>query len=248
MEKDNKVVIITGASGGVGIALAQALSESGYNLALQYYKHPIPHTIKLNPASIMMSYRVNLESDVEIKNFLTKCIKDFGKIDVLINNAGVYLKAAWHHPNSWMDVWNKTININLKAAALLSSLCFLEFKKRGSGIILNVSSRAGQRGDDIEYMAYAASKSGMYGLTKTMARAGAKHNIYCYSISPGWINTAMARQKIEIDGLQSVIDEQEIPAIMEVEDMIPMIQLLISGQAAYATGNNFNINGGSYIV
>lgn len=248
MEEDNKVVIITGASGGVGIALAQALSESGYNLALQYHKHPIPHTIKLNPASIMMSYKVNLESDVEIQKFLTKCIEDFGKIDVLINNAGVYLEAAIDHPNRWMTVWDKTININLKAAALLSRLCYIEFKNQGSGIILNISSRAGQRGDDLEYMAYAASKSGMYGLTKTMARAGAKHNIYCYSISPGWINTEMARQKIQMDGQQSVIDEQEIPAIMEVEHIIPMIQLLISGQAAYATGNNFNINGGSYIV
>lgn len=113
-------------------------------------------------------------------------------VDVLVNNAGAWLASEIDDTGAWQHGWKANYELNLLAPADLCRQAILEFRERGGGIIINVTSRSAHRGDDAEHLAYGAAKGGLLALTKGIARGYGKEDILAYAIAPGWVATDMA--------------------------------------------------------
>ncbi|MGD2186264.1 MAG: SDR family NAD(P)-dependent oxidoreductase, partial [Desulfobacterales bacterium] len=130
-------------------------------------------------------FQADLNSADETVKLFEEVIRVYGRIDTIVNNAGVYLSAPIDDFNTdWLDVWDRTLKINLTSAGLLCKLSIQHFIKCGGGRIINIASRAAFRGDSEDYFAYAASKGGLVALTRTIARAYGKDNINKLSEAP----------------------------------------------------------------
>lgn len=170
--------------------------------------------------------------------------------EVLINNAGIFLEAQMEDEDEvWMEKWEQTQQVNLKSTALLSKWAINAWKEKGiKGRIINIASRAGVRGDTGEYAAYAASKAGMIAFTKSIARSFGKDGITAYSIAPGFVETDMARDSIEVYGAEYLTKDLALDSIAPPQEVAELVLLLASGKLTHATGQTFHINSGSYLV
>lgn len=242
-------VLLTGASDGIGKAVANFLMEMGATVALHY------NTNQAAAEALCAQYdngsaifQANLGNEKEVFALFETVEKTFKTIEVLILNAGVYKEHSTSlGTEEWLSVWKKTLNINLTAVGLLTKLGIDHFKKQGQGRFVYIGSRAVFRGETEEYLAYAASKGGITALARSVARSFGKDNITSFVVSPGFTRTKMAEQFIEKYGEERVLDEIALNRLTEPEDLAPLIGLLCSGGMDHATGATIDINAGSHI-
>lgn len=170
--------------------------------------------------------------------------------EVLINNAGMFRDADFEiSDEEWLETWDITQQVNLRSAALLCKWAINAWtEKRIEGRIINISSRAGMRGDTQEYAAYSASKAGMIGLTKSIARSMGKKGITAYTIAPGFVETDMARESIEVYGAEYLTQGLALNEIAPPEEIANLVLLLAQGKLKHSTGQTFHINSGSYLI
>ncbi len=245
----NKHVIITGASRGIGKAIAELLVSCGAKVALQYNKNKnsaekVQKT--LGPKAHL--YQCDFSNGLEVNEFFNEVAEDFKRIDVLVNNAGIAIKSNPEKDDiAWIDDWLQTMDVNLNAVGLLSKKAIQHFKTHEGGSIINISSRAAFRGDTKDYMAYAASKAGIIGLTRSIARAYGKDNIKAFLIAPGFVRTGMARDFIEEYGEEYATKDLALDHMTEPKDIARFVAFLASGLADHATGGTFDVNAGSYV-
>jgi NAD(P)-dependent dehydrogenase (short-subunit alcohol dehydrogenase family) len=135
--------------------------------------------------------------------------------------------------------------VNVQAPADLCRAAIAHFRETGGGIVINIASRAGHRGDGLDHAAYAASKGAVLAMTKTYARALAAENILFYAIAPGWVETRMAPQ--DIDNRKLAVKDIPLGRVADPEEVAEMIAFLASGACPSATGATFDINGASYV-
>jgi NAD(P)-dependent dehydrogenase (short-subunit alcohol dehydrogenase family) len=239
-------ILITGASGGIGKYLIDDLSDFGHNLALHYnsnseainenIKNASSKNIKLN------SYKADLLSEIEVKNLIENVIKDFGKIDVLINNAGISINSM-----SWkmkLDDWNKVIGVNLTAGFLCSKYAVPSMKENNFGRIIFISSVVSQIGV-AGTAAYAASKSGLFGLCKTLSKELIRNNITVNTISLGYFECGMLYQIPEEIRLQ-ILETIPSKKFGNPSEISNCVKYLISENSSYITGQTINLNGGLF--
>lgn len=245
----NKNVIVTGASRGIGKSIAELLVSCGAKVALQYNKNKNrAEKVKKQLGPKAALYQCDFSDGLEVGSFFNKVLKDFKKIDVIINNAGVALKSDPEKDDiSWIDDWLNTMDINLNATGLLCKKAIQHFKQNDGGIIINISSRAAFRGDTKDYMAYAASKSGLIGLTRTIARAYGKDGIKAFLVAPGFVRTEMAEEFIAEYGKEFTTGDLALNEMTAPRDVAQFVAFLASGMANHATGGTFDINAGSYV-
>src|SRR5690606_5649285 len=137
-------------------------------------------------------FRADLADALEVNSLFNEVRNKFGRIDVLVNNAGIALANSMQQDDvEWLDAWLKTMDVNLNAVGLLCKKAINHFLKTGGGRIINIASRSAHRGDLPEYMAYAASKGGMVAVTKTIARAYGTQGIRAFTIAPGFVKSDM---------------------------------------------------------
>ena len=249
VDLSGKRILLTGASRGIGHAVARQYLSSGARLAMHYNRNgqAAEELMKQFPGQ-GFTIAADLSSPTQAGRLLGQAVGKLGGLDVVVNNAGVLNRAAMDLPDEkYMQSWNETLQINLNAVALLSKQAVAHFRTQGGGVIINVSSRAAHRGDTSDYMAYAASKAGVAALTKTIARAYGQDNIAAFTIAPGFTRTAMAEEFIEKYGEGFVKDDIAWHTLTTPDDMAPMFALLASGMANHATGATFDINAGSYV-
>ena len=240
-------ILVTGASRGIGRGIAEALGKSGATVAVHYNRNKASAELLAKQiGNKSRTFQANLEIADECTRLFQDVIESFGHLDVLINNAGIFQMSPLESKD-WNKDWNKTIDINLKATALLSRLAILHFQKKGGGRIINISSRAAFRGDNPENLAYAASKAGMVALTKSIARGYGKKGITSFLIAPGWVKTDMNKETIEQFGEEAITKDLALTKLTEPKDLAPIIVLLASGLADHATGTTIDINAGSYM-
>ncbi len=172
-----------------------------------------------------------------------------GRIDVLINNAGIYEPASVGESTEvWQERWHRTMQINLQAAADLCRLAVSHFRSRaGGGRIVNVSSRAAYRGDSPEHWHYAASKAGMIGMTKSIARGFAGEDIYAWAVTPGFTMTGMAEDYLSSRGGEAIIRDIPLGRVNTAEEVANVITYLALHAPAATTGAVIDINGASYV-
>ncbi|MEL6733507.1 MAG: SDR family oxidoreductase, partial [Bacteroidota bacterium] len=147
----------------------------------------------------------------------------------------------------WVDQWQQTLHVNLLAAAVLCRELVPHFVQHGGGRMVHISSRAAFRGDTTAYMAYAASKGGMVSLSRSIARGYGKQGIKSFVVAPGFIQTDMAQQFIDVYGEQFVLDDLALDTLTQPKDLAPTVIFLLSGWMDHATGCTIDVNAGSYV-
>lgn len=172
-----------------------------------------------------------------------------GRIDVLINNAGIYEPVSVGESTEvWEARWKRTMQINLQAAADLCRLAVSHFRSRaGGGRIVNVASRAAHRGDSPEHWHYAASKAGLIAITKTIARGFAAEEIYAFAIAPGFTMTGMAEEYLTSRGGEAILKEIPLRRVNSAEEVANAIVYLSLQAPPAMTGAIVDINGASYV-
>jgi NAD(P)-dependent dehydrogenase (short-subunit alcohol dehydrogenase family) len=245
----NKNVIVTGGSRGIGKSIAEHLASAGAHVAIQYNrnKNRAQKTLEGLGAKGQL-YQCDFSDGLSVGGFFNKVVKDFRKIDVIVNNAGIAIPSNLDKNDiDWIDDWLRTMDINLNATALLCKKAITHFRSNQGGIIINIASRAAFRGDTGEYMAYAASKAGIVGLTRSIARAYGKDGIKAFIVAPGFVRTEMAQDFIDRYGEDYAMKEIALPKMPDPADIARFVTFLASGMADHATGGTFDINSGSYV-
>lgn len=245
---DNKTVLITGGTRGIGRACLNLFAKAGAKVAFTYNtakKIAEEIIFEYSEKTKIKSYKVDLSNSEEIKKTITRVIKDFGTIDILVNNAGIWKEVAIDKMN--LNEWNETMNVNLTSAYLLTKFVVPKMKQNNYGRIINVSSTAGQRGEAF-HSHYAASKGGMISLTKSLAAELGEFKITVNCVAPGWILTDMTKESLADDTCyKKVINDIPLKKIAKPEEVAGPILFLASDLASHITGEILNVNGGSVL-
>ena len=172
-----------------------------------------------------------------------------GRIDVLVNNAGVFEPVAVDAPlDEWKASWSRTLQINLQAAADLSRRAILHWRERGrGGRIVNIASRAAYRGDSPAHWHYAASKAGMVGMTKSIARGYAAEGILAFAICPGFTMTGMAEDYLASRGGDKLLADIPLGRVADPAEVASAAAYLALEAPASMTGAVLDINGASFV-
>lgn len=243
-------VLVTGASRGIGKAIATKLAEAGASVAVHYNKNVREAE---NLAHILGNESKAFQADLSLPDEAGKLFErvtlEMGSVEILINNAGVAVPSAIESPeDSWTEAWNETMMVNLTSAAILCKKAVEHFlKRKSSGRIINVSSRAAFKGDQAEYLAYAASKAGLVSLTRSIASAFGKDGVKAFVIAPGFVRTDMAKEFMDQYGVEHATGDLALERLTEPKDLAPLVTFIASGMADHSTGATFDINAGSYM-
>jgi NAD(P)-dependent dehydrogenase (short-subunit alcohol dehydrogenase family) len=236
MEK--KVMLITGASGGMGKHMVEWFKDKGMRLVLHYHDHAPAQT----SSDDVLVLQADLRDPAQIESMIARALEKFGRIDLLINNAGISRSAM-----SWktdLEAWNETVSVNLTAPFLTSKFAVPGMRERNYGRIINISSVVAQAGA-IGTAAYAASKAGLIGLTKTQSKELAGSGITVNALALGYFNTGMIGDVPE--EIQSeIIKTIPMKKLGDPETVCKTIEWLISDESKYITGQVINLNGGMY--
>lgn len=223
-------IILTGATRGIGAAIAERLSADGIKL-VGTGSADGDLADPATPAKLWANALDRLD----------------GRIDVLINNAGVF-EANPLADDDWLAGWNRTMQINLTASAELCREAVLHWQDRGSGgRIVNIASRAAHRGDSPQHWHYAASKGGMVAMTKTIARAYASQGIYAFAICPGFTMTGMADDYLASRGGDKLLADIPLGRVAMPEEVAEMAAFCALNAPPSMTGAVLDVNGASYV-
>ncbi len=246
---DGRVVLITGAAGGIGSAIARGVvAGNGKALIHDLESDAIAHLAEeLGERAHPLA--ADLRHPVAVATLWARALQVYGHIDVLVNNAGIYPPAPLDMElDEWVSVWDVSLAVNLKAPAILARQAVTTFSKQaGGGIIINVASRAAFRGEDPDYWHYAAAKAGVVAMTRTIARQYGRQGVTAFAIAPGYVNTTFNKVFAEQVGVEVAAAETGLGEVAQPEDVANVIVFLATGLAKHATGTTIDINGASYV-
>ena len=249
MDLSGKTVLVTGASRGIGFAIARHMADAGAAVAAHFYENGDRITDLAGRTSGRIErFQADLARTSECERLFGEVVDRMGGVDVLVNNAGVAVYAPLNAPiEEWEKAWDLTIGVNLRAAELLCRLAISHFREHGGGRIINIASRAAFRGDVPEYMTYAASKGGLVALTRSIARGCGAEGIRAFVVAPGFVRTDMAQDFIDEFGEAHAMKDLATDRLTEPDDVAPTVVFLASGLADHATGCTIDINAASYV-
>jgi NAD(P)-dependent dehydrogenase (short-subunit alcohol dehydrogenase family) len=230
-------ILLTGASRGIGAATLEALTSSGHRVA--------GHSTRGGNGLIAGDL-----ADPTSANSIWKAALDQlgGRIDVLINNAGIYEGVADDASDEeWQAAWTRTLTVNLQAAADLCRHAVQHFRANGGGRIVNVASRAAFRGDSPSHWHYAASKSALIGMTKTIARGYAADGILAFAVAPGFTVTDATEEYLEGRGGAQILADIPLGRVTSPAEVAEAIRWLATDAPAASTGSVIDLNGASYV-
>ena len=239
-----KKVLITGATGGIGSAMAKRMAKQGADLVLSGTKKDSLETLSNEIGDNCYSFAADLAKKEEIKNLVIWAIEKMGSIDILVNNAGITRDNL--SIRMCDEDWDDVINVNLTASFLLSRDCLKVMLKKRWGRIINITSVVGVMGNAGQSN-YAASKAGMIGMTKSIASEVSSRGITVNCISPGYVVTAMT-DKISDVAKENILQNTPVGRFGKAEEIADWAIYLASNEADYITGQNININGGLVMV
>ncbi|MFZ5669356.1 MAG: SDR family NAD(P)-dependent oxidoreductase [Pseudomonadota bacterium] len=243
-----KTVLVTGASRGIGAAIATAMAGAGADVAVHYSASESEAAgVAAACGPRALAFGADLGDPAATAGLWASVAAAYGRVDVLVNNAGVAVSTPNDGSAAWLAAWDRTMAVNLRAAAQLCALACGHFGDHGGGRIVNISSRAAFRGDQPDYVAYAASKGGMVALTRSIARGYGRAGIVAFNVAPGFTRTAMAQDFIDQYGEDHAVNDIALARLTEPKDIAPTVVFLASGLADHATGATIDINAGSYV-
>ena len=241
-----KTLLLTGASGGVGRELVKGLSDAGYNLALHYHNHFEELAQQLEeekPKTKVALFQADLTNELQVAEMIESVIAAFGRLDVIVNNAGIGTSGL-----SWkMDLanWNETIAVNLTAPMLVCKHALPHLRVQEYGRIINISSvvaHIGMPGTS----AYAASKAGLEGYTRSLCKEVVNKNITANNLAYGYMDAGMI--DVLTDDMKTIVKAM-IPAgkFGPMQDILSAILYLADERSSYSTGQTIHVNGGMFL-
>lgn len=244
-----KVVLVTGGSRGIGAGICLAFGEAEATVAV-HYRSKKDEALNLAAAigNNSSAFQADLSDSKQTINLYKQVIDEYGRIDVLVNNAGVAFSIEMSQDDeAWVEGWDQTFAVNTQAQGILCKKAIGTFKEIGGGRIINIASRAAFRGDTLDYLAYGASKGGIPALTRSIARYCGRDNIKAFCIAPGFVRTDMAQDFMDAYGEDYALNDIALNHLTEPKDLAPMVVFLASGLADHATGTTIDINAASYV-
>lgn len=249
IDLSNTSVLVTGASRGIGAAIARAMGKAGARVAIHYREQrQKAEALAGQIGAGAEAFQADLCRAEECAALWNTMAARFGRVSTLVNNAGIALSSPLESgTGEWLQAWDTTMAVNLRAPAILSRLAIGHFVDRGGGRIINISSRAAFRGDQPPYLAYAASKGGMVALTRSIARGFGKSGVLAFNVAPGFTRTEMAQDFIDQYGEDYASSDIALRRLTEPDDVAPIVVFLASGLADHSTGCTIDVNAGSYV-
>jgi 3-oxoacyl-[acyl-carrier protein] reductase len=231
-------ILITGASRGIGAAAYALLKARGHKVA--------GHSTRGSDSLIAGDLA---EPSAPRDIWDTALAELDGRIDVLVNNAGIYEAVSDNaDDDEWHAGWQRTLTVNLQSAADLSRLAVSHFLDLGiPGRIVNVASRAAFRGDSPQHWHYAASKGAMVSMTKTIARGYAAKGVLCFAVAPGFTVSEMTEEYLAGRGGAKIIADIPLGRVSTTDEVAEVIRWLALDAPASATGSIVDVNGASYV-
>jgi 3-oxoacyl-[acyl-carrier protein] reductase len=247
---DGMVVLVTGGSRGIGRAVAERFAAQRATVAVQFRvaRRAADDTVAALPGTGHLAVPADLTDPGQVRSLVDRVVSALGRIDVLVNNAGVYQE----HPilatgyQEWQEAWRRTIDTNLIGPANLLHAVVPHMVAAGGGRIVNVSSRGAFRGEP-DHPAYGASKAGLNSLGQSMARALGPHGIYVTTVAPGFVETDMAAPFLEGAGGDAIRAQSPLNRAATPEEVARVVVFLASPGTEYLTGAIVDVNGASYL-
>lgn len=248
MDLSNQNILVTGGSRGIGRGIVEQLLKWNASVVYQYRTSSDIAQLKINyPDSAVEAIHFDFALSDDVSTLFSSAVDKLNGLTGIVNNAGIAISSNLNN-ESWQADWEETIKVNLTGPALLCREAIQYFtQQKTGGRIVNISSRAAFRGDTTEYMAYASSKSGLIGLTRTIARGYGKQGVKAFLIAPGFVETDMAKEFINDYGEDFVKNDLALSSLTQPKEIAPTVAFLLSGYADHATGSTIDINAGSYV-
>ena len=241
---NNKNIIVTGASGGIGNSIIEKLTSAGANLLASGTKIEKLEKLKSKFSKIKI-LKFDISQSDKIEDFIEEATSELGgKLDCVINNAGITQDNLAIRMS--LDEWNKVIKVNLTSTFLLSKFAIKKMLKNKSGKIINITSVVGHTGN-LGQANYTASKAGIIAMSKTLSLEYAKKNINVNCISPGFIKTEMT-DKIDEKFKETIVSKIPSGRLGEPKDIANAVLFLASKQSNYINGETLHVNGGMYMA
>lgn len=239
-----RVAIVTGGTRGIGAAISHALAAAGAHVAAGYSKgkdsaEACAQKIRAAGGSVS-THQGRVDDFEDCKRVADEVLKEFGRVDFLINNAGITMDKTLRKMSS--EDWCQVINVNLSGAFNMTKSVLDHMIERGSGRVVNISSVIGTTGN-IGQANYAASKAGLFGFTKSLALELANKGITANVVAPGFIATEMVSAMPE-EALKKVVDKIPTKRLGKPEEIARVVKFLCEDDSAYITGAAFHVNGG----
>lgn len=238
---NNKTAVVSGASGGIGIAVSKALYNAGYNIVLLYNKNkkPLEDEFSIDDKKILM-IQGDLSKECDILKIKEEVYATFHGVDVIVNNAGISLIKFFDETTC--EEWDRVFDVNVKSAFMLTKAFIPEMINRKSGNIINISSMWGISGASME-VCYSASKAAMIGMSKALAKELGPSGINVNVIAPGVIETKM-NEHISKEDMDVLIEDTPINRIGKPEDIANAVMFLCDEKASFITGEVIKVDGG----
>ena len=246
----DKVVLVTGASRGIGREIARQFAEQGAEVVVHYGRNHTAAQETLNslPDGNHMIVQAEMADSAALERMVAEVVQRYGRLDILINNAGIYED----HPlaetdyEAWQASWRRVIDVNLIGAANLCWLAGRQMIKQGYGRIVNVSSRGAFRGEPTG-PAYGASKAGLNAMSQSLAKYLAPYNIFVGVVAPGFVATDMAADTLKGESGAAIRSQSPLNRVARPEEVAYPVLFLASEGAEWLTGAIIDANGASYL-
>jgi NAD(P)-dependent dehydrogenase (short-subunit alcohol dehydrogenase family) len=246
----DRAVLVTGGSRGIGAAIVRAFAERGDRVAV-HCRETVSLAQRLKetlPGDGHAVVRADLADPDAVRGMVDEAAERLGGLDVLVNNAGVYVK----HPvvlvsyEEWRAAWRQTLDVNLTGAANAAWCAVRHMIGRGGGRIVNVGSRGAFRGEP-EHPAYGASKAGLHAFGQSLAVAVAPHGITVASVAPGYVETDMTAEELSTPAGDVIRAQSPFNRVASPEEIAAAVAYLASPEAEWASGAVLDLNGASYL-
>jgi acetoacetyl-CoA reductase len=242
-DMQGQVALVTGGVRGIGLAISQRLADRGVTVAAGYSRdtEAAKRFTDAHPGSSI--HQGNIGSAEDCERVVAEVLEQHGRLDILVNNAGITIDKTVRKMTP--EDWDRVVQINLSGAFYLSRAILQHMLDRGSGRIINISSVIGESGN-VGQANYAAAKSGLFGLTMSLALETARKGITVNSVAPGYISTEMVAA-VPKEALDKVVAKIPAARLGEPDEVARVVEFLADPDSGYITGQVYSVNGGLYM-